>query len=148
PNQNTSHMVMVTHHPLAIAELERGQVQIMWRDAEMSVHATPPESDPRGMGYAGILTSDMFGLGSTLDEHTKNLIRDRHAILEKQTLESGDKLELDRLNKEIDQLGFSTTHWDKDYEEYLKVRKKVYPEIFKEVAPNTPEVIKVRQSKA
>lgn len=62
PNQNSSHVIMITHNPLALGELEKEQVQIMWRDAQSNVYATQPEDDPRGMGYPGILTSDMFGL--------------------------------------------------------------------------------------
>lgn len=148
PNQNTSHMIMVTHNPLAIAELEKEQVQIMWRDTDTSVHATEPEDDPRGMGYAGILTSDMFGLGSTLDEYTTNLLRDRRAILEKEILDESDKKKLTDLNKKIDGLGFSTAHWDEDYREYLQLRKKLYPEVFLNTNEDTPEVKKLRKDKA
>ena len=130
PNQATSHVLMVTHDPLALAELEKGQVQIMWRDTDGIVHADIPESDPRGMGYAGILTSDMFGLGSTLDEYTTERLRDRRAILEKETLDDTDRARLIQLNAELDSMGFSTAHWDEDYREYLQMRKKVYPEVF------------------
>jgi len=148
PNQATSHMIMVTHHPLAIAELEKGQVQIMWRDSDATVHADPPESDPRGMGYAGILTSDMFGLGSTLDEYTTNLIRTRREILEKEHLSDSEKEELKRLNEKIDKLPFSTTHWDEDYREYLQIRKREYPEVFTEKSEENPEDKRKRMQKA
>jgi hypothetical protein len=141
-------MIMVTHNPLAIAELEKGQVQIMWRDPQFNVNVTIPESDPRGMGYAGILTSDMFGLGSTLDEYTTNLLRERRAILEKGELDVTDKEKLAELNKTIEELGFSTAHWDEDYREYLQLRKSLYPEIFLETGPETPEVIQTRREKA
>jgi energy-coupling factor transporter ATP-binding protein EcfA2 len=148
PNQITSHMIMVTHNPLAIAELEKEQVQIMWRDAEANVHAAEPENDPRGMGYAGILTSDMFGLGSTLDEYTTNLLRERRAILEKEVLEDSDKQKLAHLNHTIDQLGFSTAHWDEDYREYLQLRKKMYPEVFLNQTEDTPQAKQTRRKKA
>lgn len=147
PNQNTSHLIMVTHHPLAIAELEKGQVQIMWRDSEMDVQASEPEDDPRGMGYAGILTSDMFGLGSTLDEYTTNLLRERRAILEKETLTDSDKIQLQELNETIDQLGFSTAHWDEDYREYLVLRKKIHSDLFNNDV-DSPEAKKLRKRKA
>ena len=32
PNPEACHLLMVTHHPLAIAELEKEQVQVTWRD--------------------------------------------------------------------------------------------------------------------
>lgn len=148
PNQYASHLIMVTHNPLAIAELQKEQVQIMWRDSDSSVYATEPESDPRGMGYAGILTSDMFGLGSTLDEYTSNLLRERRSILEKEILSDVDKQNLAKLNKDIDDLGFSTAHWDEDYREYLQLRKRIYPEIFHQEAGNNPEAVKDRREKA
>lgn len=147
PNQNTSHMIMVTHHPLAIAELEKGQVQIMWRDGSQ-VLAAEPEDDPRGMGYAGILTSDMFGLGSTLDEYTTNLLRDRRTIIEKQELDDSDRQKLAALNQKIEELGFSTAHWDEEYRTYLQLRKKIYPEVFHETSPDTPEAKRKRKEKA
>jgi len=148
PNQTTSHVIMVTHEPLALAELEKGQVQLMWRDSESIVHVAVPESDPRGMGYAGILTSDMFGLGSTLDEYTTNLLRDRRGILEKATLNEADRSRLAELNRELDSMGFSTAHWDEDYREYLQLRKKVYPQVFLDTGEGTPEVKKARKAKA
>jgi hypothetical protein len=148
PNKATSHVLMVTHDPLALAELQKGQVQIMWRDAALLVHAAVPESDPRGMGYAGILTSDMFGLGSTLDEYTTNLLRDRRAVLEIECLDDADRKRLDELNRELDSMGFSTAHWDEDYREYLHLRKKVYPEVFLPATEDTPDVKRLRREKA
>jgi len=51
PNHRTSHLLMVTHHPLAIAELSKEQVQVMWPDERFRIHAAEPEESPRGMGY-------------------------------------------------------------------------------------------------
>jgi len=69
-----SHVVLTTHNPLAIADLEKEQVQILRieRLAQATrVVAHHPEYDPRGMGYGAIVTSDMFGISSALDRfHT------------------------------------------------------------------------------
>lgn len=148
PNQDTSHVLMVTHDPLALAELEKGQVQIMWRDSDAVVHADVPESDPRGMGFAGILTSDMFGLGSTLDEYTTNLLRERRAILEKADMSEADHNALAALNRQLDSMGFSTAHWDEDYREYLQLRKTIYPEVFLDLAEESPDAKNVRKARA
>ncbi|MBB2670937.1 UNVERIFIED_ORG: putative ATPase [Rhizobium esperanzae] len=130
PNHEASHLLMVTHHPLAIAELEKDQVQVMTRDAEYRVRAKPPIESPRGMGYAGILTSDMFGLQTTLDLPTEELIRERRALSEKSELSSEDRIRLNAINSELQGLGFSTSHWDTDYQEYLRRRKKIADELF------------------
>lgn len=148
PNENTSQIIMISHNPLAIAELKKEQVQVMWRDDTSQVFANEPEDDPRGMGYAGILTSDMFRLDSTLDEHTKNLIRERQEILEKQDINSVEKDRLSKLNKEIESLGFSSTHWDSEYGEYLRLRKEIYPEVFKSEEISTPQIKKIRKQRA
>lgn len=148
PNRATSQLIMVTHNPLAIAELRKTQVQIMWRDSSARVYAEEPEDDPRGMGYSGILTSDMFGLGSTLDENTTNLLRERQEILEKETLSEPDKNKLKKLNDEIEALGFTTTHWDSEFGEYLRLRKKLYPEVFGALNLETPTEQKIRKEKA
>ena len=83
--RETSHVVLTTHNPLAIAELVKGQVQILQRNYDnLSISVEPPQGDPRGMGFAGILTSEMFGLESALDDHTINLIKERNALLYKE----------------------------------------------------------------
>jgi ABC-type multidrug transport system ATPase subunit len=148
PNQSTSQVIMVTHNPLAIAELEKEQVQIMWRDAQSNVYATQPEESPRGMGYPGILTSDMFGLGSTLDEYTKDLLRKRIDILEKDLITDADKDRLAELNREIETLGFASFHWDSEYAEYLRLRKELYPEVFATQKTGNPDERKARREKA
>ena len=148
PNQNSSHVIMITHNPLAIAELQKEQVQIMWRDSKFNVYADEPHEDPRGMGYAGILTSDMFGFGSTLDDYTTNLLRERRDVLEKDSLTDKDKEKLSELNNKIESMGFSAANWDSDYGEYLRLRKELYPQVFRDNAVETPDAKRVRREKA
>ena len=115
---------MVTHHPIAIAELGKEQVQVMWNDEDGQVHAHEPAESPRGMGYAGILTSDMFGLRTTLDNKTERLLRLRRRFVEKETLTEIQRGRLKKIDDAIERLGFTTSHWDKEYEEYLQARKQ------------------------
>lgn len=147
-NKDTSHLLMVSHHPLAIAELEKEQVQVMWQDRTThQVYAREPYESPRGMGYAGILTSDMFGLNSTLDKPTEDLLRDRRSLAEKDVLDLDDQSRLKEITSEIETLGMSTSHWDADYESYLKTRKELDAEIFEDDNP-TPEVREKRRKRA
>jgi predicted ATPase len=147
PNHEASHLLMVTHHPLAIAELDKNQVQVMWQDESYQVHANVPAESPRGMGYGGILTSDMFGLRSTLDNPTEDLLRERRALIELDQLSDEQRQRLKSLDNEIEGLGFTTAHWDKDYQEYLQIRKKIDAELFDEEEP-TPDVQAKRKAKA
>ncbi|NLD91290.1 MAG: AAA family ATPase [Fibrobacter sp.] len=147
PNNETSHLLMVTHQPLAIAELQKEQVQVMWKDEINNVHSQEPEEDPQGMGYAGILTSDMFGLRGTLDEPTEDLLREKRDLLEKPKLSKEDVDRMHIVDEKLVGLRFTTTHWDSDYQEYLQARKQVAHELFaKDNA--SPEIQKLRKKKA
>ena len=79
--ESSSHIVLNTHNPLAVAELAREQVQILYRDPEyLSISSHLPDYDPRGMGYSGIVTSDMFGLASSLDKRTQRRLEMYRAL--------------------------------------------------------------------
>jgi len=120
----TSHIVFTTHNPLAIAELEKQQVQILKRDEESKrVAAFKPELDPRGMGYAGIVTSDMFGLASSLDSHTQDLLEEKRQLtLKEQPLSEVERKSLETINVELEGYGFRYSMRDPVYEEYLRAR--------------------------
>lgn len=148
PNKDSSHIIMATHNPLAIAELEKGQVQIMWKDENtMKIFASPPAFDPQGLGFAGILTSDMFGLSSTLDEPTQELIRNRLEILEKKELTDSDKSRLEEINSKLAQRNYNVVDRDPIYEEYLRARKEFELSV-PEDQPSTPEQLTLRRGKA
>ncbi len=125
PDHETSHLLMVTHHPLAIAELQKQQVQVMSQDSNFQVTAQEPEDSPRGMGYAGILTSDMFGLRTTLDNSTERLLRLRRKFTEKLELTHVETGRLKKIDQALEGLGFSTVHWDEEYAKYLRAQREI-----------------------
>ncbi|CNB75080.1 AAA family ATPase [Yersinia pseudotuberculosis] len=118
PNHETSHLLMVTHHPLAIAELKRQQIQVMWRDDEHNIHSQEPYIDPRGAGFMSTLT-EIFGLNTTLDLETQKLLDDRNELagIENRTEDQNNQLDL--LNDELNRLGFSLENRDPLYSEFL-----------------------------
>lgn len=123
--EETSHVLLTTHNPLAIAELEREQVQILRmlkEDDKRRVVACYPEMAPKGMGYAAIVTSDMFGIASTLDESTQLLLEKQRAFAAKLKLTADEQLELDRVNEELSRLGFRFFHPDDEFSRYLRLR--------------------------
>lgn len=125
PDKRFCHILMVTHHPLAIAELKKEQIQVLRKDAEGQSLADTPLESPIGMGVNGILTSDMFDMATTLDQHTSKVIEDRRELLEKESLTEAESRELSELNNSLDRLGYSYTHPDEDYRQFLISRKKV-----------------------
>jgi len=138
PNHETSHLLMVTHHPLAIAELVREQIQVMKRSPFNLIHSSPdssgenpgreasgvtatlPDESPRGMGINLILRSDMFGLKTTLDETTNLKVIARNKLASKELLTSEEETSLTRLNIELDKLGFNIASDDPDYLDFLR----------------------------
>lgn len=119
--RTNSHIVLTTHNPIAIAELKKEQIQILRRNEDKAIEANKPDLDPRGMGYAGIITSDMFGLNSSLDTYTRKLLERKQIFMVKETLlTDNERIELIQINNELEDLGFRFSMRDPQYERYLK----------------------------
>lgn len=137
--EETSHILLTTHNPLAIAELDREQVQILRmhkQDGHRQILACYPEMAPRGMGYAAIVTSDMFGIASSLDQPTQELLETQRAFAAKEKLSPDEQLELDGINAQLDRLGFRFFHPDDEYSRYLRLRNEVLVDRFRTERPS------------
>jgi len=122
--QDNSHIVLTTHNPLAIAELVKEQVQILYREsASRTVRAENPAVDPKGMGFAGIVTSDMFGLGTSLDKATNDDLLALHQLSTQQTaLGDADRARLVEIRQRLEGLDFNFASRDRLEQEYLRAR--------------------------
>jgi predicted ATPase len=119
--QKTSQIIMSTHNPLVISSLERSQVKIMRRDDQTgAVTAEEAEESPRGMGVAAILTSDIFGLRSTLDLPTQAILDERRELAAQDDLSLEQEERMDELNQELEGLDFSITMRDPLYHDFVK----------------------------
>jgi predicted ATPase len=76
-----SSVIMSTHSPLTFGGMDRNEVVIMQRGANGKIFAEHPTSAPKGMGFAAILTSDYFGLRSTLDKDTLKKIDEKRELV-------------------------------------------------------------------
>ncbi|HBD2230385.1 TPA: AAA family ATPase [Escherichia coli] len=141
PNHETSHLLMVTHHPLAIAELKKQQVQVMWKDEDNQVHSKEPYIDPRGIGFMATLT-EIFGLNTTVDLETQKLIDERNVLarISERTLEQEDKLAI--INDQLNRLGFSFENREPLYNDFLLAWQDVR---YAEKPPLTPEQLSNRR---
>jgi ABC-type transport system involved in cytochrome c biogenesis ATPase subunit len=123
--RENSHILLTTHNPLAIAELSREQVQILQLatngDAR-GIIAVHPDLDPRGQGYAAIVTSEMFGISSTLDQPTHLLLERQRAYAGTPHLSPDELRELTDINAQLARLGFRFFHPDEEYSRYLRLR--------------------------
>lgn len=149
--EDTSHILLTTHNPLAIAELDREQVQILRmynQDGQRQILACYPEMAPRGMGYAAIVTSDMFGIASSLDQPTQELLEAQRAFAAKERLSPNEQRELDGINAQLDRLGFRFFHPDDEYSRYLRLRNDMLVARFKTERPSELAKDVVRMSRA
>ena len=120
---DSSHVLLATHNPIAVAELVKEQVQILKRDEEsLEIRAEEPDIDPRGMGYAGVVTSEMFDLSAALDTHTQDRLEEQRTLAAQKELTDAEKLRLTDLNSELEVLGFGHQMRDPVFTEYLKAR--------------------------
>ena len=122
--QETSHILICTHDPLLIGGLLRNQVQIFKKSGSTGqIIATPPEYDPRGMGVAALLTSELFGLSTTLDLETQKKL-DRKRELYLKSLESEliheENEEMRMLAAELGSLDFTRTIRDPLYDKFVR----------------------------
>ena len=115
------HIIMATHDPLVIAGLERAQIQIFKRDEKADrCFAETPERSPKGMGFEGILTSDMFGFRSALDKPTLKLLDRKRRLTIKDHLTDPEKKELGTLTEELGPLDFSTVVRDQYFNLFVR----------------------------
>ncbi len=78
PQQQSSQILMATHDPLVIASLVKEQIHLLKRDVESLIcYWQQPSENPRGLGFTGILMSDMFDFTSDLDPETMKLLEEQ-----------------------------------------------------------------------
>lgn len=125
-----SQIIITTHDPIMIGSLRREQVRILRKQGSKSVVEMPSEH-PQGMGVAGLLKSEMFGLPSTLDAPTLRDLQERNELLAKKaktTLTEEEEKRLVQLRDHLDDLGFSREYRDPMYQLFIEkmyeVRKK------------------------
>lgn len=127
PSSN-SQLLLCTHDPLVIGGLVKEQVRVLARTKSEQVDkiiSFEPEDDPRGMGTAGLLKSEIFGLRSTVDLPTLEKLDERFMLYakgSKRTEQEDDRFK--KLNDELSELGFTRDFRDPYYQEYANAIAK------------------------
>jgi ABC-type cobalamin/Fe3+-siderophores transport system ATPase subunit len=107
-----SKIFLTTHNPILISGLTKDEVLIAHRNGNRLSYARP-HRDPRGQGIANVLTSEFFGLPSSLDEYTQRLMDERLAIaMKKGKLSAEDSVRLAEINVYLDHLGLTISFRD------------------------------------
>lgn len=120
--QGASQVVITTHDPMMIGSLMREQVHILRREGDGTVVQSPYEH-PQGMGVAGLLKSELFGLPSTLDPQTLDDLQRRNELVAKKAsdgLTAEEEGELQRLRRYLEELGFSREYRDPMYQLFVE----------------------------
>ncbi|WP_421592999.1 AAA family ATPase [Shinella sp. M27] len=118
-----SHIILTTHNPLSIAELTKEQVQILYRDpVSKNIESQNPAIDPKGMGFANIITSDMFGLGSNLDGATNRDLIELHRLSTKSELTTKERQDLSNIRERLQSLDFNFATRNRVEQEFVRAR--------------------------
>jgi predicted ATPase len=120
--QGQSQILITTHDPMMVGSLRREQVHILRREGDGTVVQSPYEH-PQGMGVAGLLKSELFGLPSTLDPQTLDDLQRRNELIAKKAgegLTAEEEGELQRLRRYLEELGFSREYRDPMYQLFVE----------------------------
>lgn len=124
----TTQILISTHDPLVIGGLVKEQIRVFRSQSingKTKVTAEQPDIDPRGLGVAGILTSELFGLPTTLDLPTQELLNKRNELVAKQFKGKLTEIEQEELKLIFDNLnsdkGISFTYKDPIYQMFIKL---------------------------
>lgn len=126
-DQGQSQILITTHDPMMVGSLRREQVHILRREGDGTTVQSPHEH-PQGMGVAGLLKSELFGLPSTLDPQTLDDLERRNELIAKKAgegLTAGEEGELQRLRRYLEELGFSREYRDPMYQLFIEKMYKV-----------------------
>lgn len=117
-----SQVLLTTHDPILLGNLQREQVHVI-RQSNADTVIESPSIHPQGMGVAGLLKSELFGLSSTLDQRTLEDLDRRNELLAKEArgeLAAGERDELERLKAYLTDLGFSREYRDPLYQLFIQ----------------------------
>lgn len=115
----TSHVIMTTHNPLVISALKREDVRIMQK-RKTGIFVEQPRENPQGMGVSNILTSELFGLRTTLDLPTQKKLDEQRVLATKKHLTPQEDQTLRTLTNELDAMGFNLGDDDDIYAAFLQ----------------------------
>lgn len=143
-DEDKCQIIMTTHNPLTIAALEAKEVRVMSSDDDGKVSVAPPRIDPKGLGFAGVLT-DIFGLSSSLDKPTQEKIDRRNELAREDELTPAMAKEFGEIKNELRHLGFLYEERDKLYSEFLRQLDNVE---LADVDPLTPDEMRDREAES
>jgi WD40 repeat protein len=133
--------IVSTHSPLIVGGLETSEVVRFERDAAGVVQITVPEHALKGVGAAGLLTSEMFGLASHLDSETAEALDRKRQLTARvldKPLSSSERMsidtELEKLEEQVKYVDATKFVRDPLYPKFVEAMARVEMESHRESA--------------
>jgi len=136
---DSSQIILTTHDPVMLTSLYANQIRVLTKGADGKTTSTPPTEDPISMGVEAIMQSELYGIRTSLDITLQEKIDRRNELLalisgtsfdEEGNLIQGEKctkteektlkVELNKLNSELDIQGFTFVHPDPYFSNFAK----------------------------
>lgn len=134
-----SQILLTTHSPLTFAGLVKEEVVVLEREPTGQIVSSHPTTDPKGMGFAAILTSELFGLRAALDPETLKKVDEKRELGLKENKNDADRKRLAQLNDELGRLDFANAARDPLYLEYVRAMTEAQAER-PELAQAAPDI--------
>lgn len=126
----SSQILMTTHDPLVIGGLTKEEIRIFKStkivdekgNDQLFIETFQPDFDPKGLGVAGILTSEFFNLPSSMDEESFNDLtrkRELEVLKRENALPVEFERELQDLTNKLSRIGFDKKQRDPLYEKFI-----------------------------
>ncbi|MES2922105.1 MAG: AAA family ATPase [Verrucomicrobiota bacterium] len=146
--QGDSQIIVTTHDPMMIGGLRKEQVRVM-RNGPNGSTVDEIDEHPQGMGVAGLLKSEYFGLPTTLDSDTLAKLQKRNELLakrKKESLSGAEEALLSKLQNYLEDLGFSKVSRDPLYQLFIEKMYEVRSQPLNEFL--NPVELAARESQA
>lgn len=124
---NKTQIVFCTHDPLVIGGMEKEQVRVFKRDEKYKTEVIEPDVSPKGLGVAGILTSELFGMPTILDKHTQEKLNRKRYLqgrLMRDDLDTNEYTEYQKIKIELEAFGFYEEVEDQFFKLFLAEMSK------------------------
>ena len=141
--------IVATHDPLVINGVNKDFIRIFDKVEGRTVVRIPTE-DTAGMGIDGLLQSQYYGLNSTLDTTTQNLLEEKRNLMVKRkhnNLTASERQRLHELTDQLESMDFSRNiPTDNYYDEFVVAMQSAYEDRPRPTL--TPEEIEERNRMA
>ncbi|WP_295439081.1 AAA family ATPase [uncultured Thiodictyon sp.] len=117
--------IATTHSPLVVAGLDAGQVVRFRRLDGKGVVAERPPHGLKGVGVAGLLTSDLFSLSSQLDPETEAQLTRKRELAALDDLGPEEAQELADLDERLGRVDFTTVVRDPLYPQFVRAMSEL-----------------------